>query len=396
MSRRTVGFRRATGISVWHSARGDFSKALICSCRSSVRRRFATAPGSRSASTLRRSVTFRTCRRATCLSELALSTNVQRRYRRNQSSIRQRSIVTRSFDALICSGGSICSTRARCRPRKRNHDENRNSHCITSSCRRVCTFSVRAGSARRDGEARVAGRAANDQERSEDPVRRPGAHSRSDGSEARAELRFRADDGAGDGPQLAGCDSRAAKAADRRIQNAAGANVFGCAYAVPRSNDRLQTAARRSECERSSGAHRGDSARAAAGANRLRYGKEGRRLEGLRCGRRRRLAGDQLPRRVHRTGSGGWHRWVDEDACNEERRRSKVTAFGPARSAPSDTFAQTDNGARWVFQGTLTMDDAARVLEDAEALPLPTQVIVDFRGLLQADSAALAVMIALK
>ena len=73
-----------------------------------------------------------------------------------------------------------------------------------------------------------------------------------------------------------------------------------------------------------------------------------------------------------------------------------MTAYGPARSAPSDTFAQTDNGARWVFQGTLTMDDAARVLDDAEALPLPAQGIVDFRGLLQADSAALAVMIALK
>ena len=73
-----------------------------------------------------------------------------------------------------------------------------------------------------------------------------------------------------------------------------------------------------------------------------------------------------------------------------------MTAYGPARSAQSDTFSQTEDGARWVFQGTLTMDDAARVLDDAEALPLPAHGIVDFRGLLQADSAALAVMIALK
>jgi len=73
-----------------------------------------------------------------------------------------------------------------------------------------------------------------------------------------------------------------------------------------------------------------------------------------------------------------------------------VIAHGPARSAQSDTFTLTDDGARWVFQGTLTMDDAARVLDDAEALPPPSQGIVDFRGLLQADSAALAVMIALK
>ena len=73
-----------------------------------------------------------------------------------------------------------------------------------------------------------------------------------------------------------------------------------------------------------------------------------------------------------------------------------MTARGSPRSAQSDTFAPTDNGARWVFQGSLTMDDAARVLDDAEALPPPSQGIVDFRGLLQADSAALAVMIALK
>ena len=73
-----------------------------------------------------------------------------------------------------------------------------------------------------------------------------------------------------------------------------------------------------------------------------------------------------------------------------------MSAFAPARSAQSDTFAPTDDGARWVFQGSLTMDDAARVLDDAEALPPPSQGIVDFRGLLQADSAALAVMIALK
>ena len=73
-----------------------------------------------------------------------------------------------------------------------------------------------------------------------------------------------------------------------------------------------------------------------------------------------------------------------------------MTAHGSVRSAQSGTFAPTDNGARWVFQGSLTMDDAARVLDAAEALPPPSQGIVDFRGLLQADSAALAVMIALK
>lgn len=49
-----------------------------------------------------------------------------------------------------------------------------------------------------------------------------------------------------------------------------------------------------------------------------------------------------------------------------------------------------------MFQGTLTLDDAARVLDESEALPPPSKRIIDFRGLLQADSSALAVMIALK
>jgi hypothetical protein len=49
--------------------KGDWDFGLAC--RSSARRRFATARGSRSASTLDRSVIFRTCRRATCSTELA-------------------------------------------------------------------------------------------------------------------------------------------------------------------------------------------------------------------------------------------------------------------------------------------------------------------------------------
>jgi len=73
-----------------------------------------------------------------------------------------------------------------------------------------------------------------------------------------------------------------------------------------------------------------------------------------------------------------------------------MIAQGTARSSPSGTFTATDNGGRWVFEGPLTMDDAARVLDEADALPPPSDGIVDFRGLLQADSSALAVMIALK
>jgi len=42
------------------------------------------------------------------------------------------------------------------------------------------------------------------------------------------------------------------------------------------------------------------------------------------------------------------------------------------------------------------MDNAARVLDESEALAPPADGIVDLRAMLQADSAALAVMIVLK
>ncbi len=56
----------------------------------------------------------------------------------------------------------------------------------------------------------------------------------------------------------------------------------------------------------------------------------------------------------------------------------------------------SDDGARWVFHGELTIDDAADVLVSSNALPLPPSGVIDFRGLLQADSTALAVMLAVK
>lgn len=52
--------------------------------------------------------------------------------------------------------------------------------------------------------------------------------------------------------------------------------------------------------------------------------------------------------------------------------------------------------ARWAFGGALTLENAADVLSASESLPLPDSGIVDFGGLMQADSAALAVMMALK
>ena len=59
-------------------------------------------------------------------------------------------------------------------------------------------------------------------------------------------------------------------------------------------------------------------------------------------------------------------------------------------------FAATDGGARWSYAGTLTFANAEAVLGAALALPLPSGREVDLAGLTHADSAALAVLLALK
>jgi phospholipid transport system transporter-binding protein len=51
---------------------------------------------------------------------------------------------------------------------------------------------------------------------------------------------------------------------------------------------------------------------------------------------------------------------------------------------------------RWLFSGALTFDDATAVLEHAADMPLPASGVVDMAGLVHADSAALAVLLALK
>jgi len=63
---------------------------------------------------------------------------------------------------------------------------------------------------------------------------------------------------------------------------------------------------------------------------------------------------------------------------------------GAARGA----FAAT--GPSWTYTGALTFADAASVLEATQALPLPESGVVDLAGLSHADSAALAVLLALK
>jgi phospholipid transport system transporter-binding protein len=54
------------------------------------------------------------------------------------------------------------------------------------------------------------------------------------------------------------------------------------------------------------------------------------------------------------------------------------------------------DGDRWAFRGVLTFDDATSVLAAADLLPLPASGVVDLSGLAHADSAALAVLLALR
>ena len=60
----------------------------------------------------------------------------------------------------------------------------------------------------------------------------------------------------------------------------------------------------------------------------------------------------------------------------------------------SGGFAVVDGA--WRYDGALTLENAAAVLAAADVLPLPESGRVDLAGLAQADSAALAVLMALR
>ena len=51
---------------------------------------------------------------------------------------------------------------------------------------------------------------------------------------------------------------------------------------------------------------------------------------------------------------------------------------------------------RWRFEGALTLDNAADVLQASRALAWPAAGRIDMSGIAQADSAALAVVIAIR
>jgi phospholipid transport system transporter-binding protein len=57
-------------------------------------------------------------------------------------------------------------------------------------------------------------------------------------------------------------------------------------------------------------------------------------------------------------------------------------------------FTASERG--WLFAGALTLDDAAGVLAASGTMPLPANGVIDMRGMMHADSSALAVIIALR
>ncbi|HVE48392.1 MAG TPA: STAS domain-containing protein [Casimicrobiaceae bacterium] len=67
-----------------------------------------------------------------------------------------------------------------------------------------------------------------------------------------------------------------------------------------------------------------------------------------------------------------------------------------SREVVTGAFAPTPDGERWIYEGGLTFDNAAEVVEAALELPLPKSGRVDLEKLDPADSSALAALFALK
>ena len=67
-----------------------------------------------------------------------------------------------------------------------------------------------------------------------------------------------------------------------------------------------------------------------------------------------------------------------------------------AGADPAAGFEAGADGARWTYSGALTLAEAGSVLEAARALPLPVSGTVDCGGIGAVDSAAVALLLALK
>ena len=68
----------------------------------------------------------------------------------------------------------------------------------------------------------------------------------------------------------------------------------------------------------------------------------------------------------------------------------------PAEPAAGTGFTRTPDGARWIAAGALTFANAGPVLAGARALPLPTTGVVECSGIAAVDSAAVALLLAVR
>ena len=73
-----------------------------------------------------------------------------------------------------------------------------------------------------------------------------------------------------------------------------------------------------------------------------------------------------------------------------------MTAKDAGRDEAGGGFSAAAGGGRWTYTGALTCANAGAVLAAAEALPLPATGEVDLADIREVDSAAVAVMLALK
>lgn len=73
-----------------------------------------------------------------------------------------------------------------------------------------------------------------------------------------------------------------------------------------------------------------------------------------------------------------------------------MSAQDDARSEPTAAFSADPGGARWNYAGALTFANASRVFAAAVAMPLPATGEIDLSGVVAVDSAAVAVLLALK
>ena len=73
-----------------------------------------------------------------------------------------------------------------------------------------------------------------------------------------------------------------------------------------------------------------------------------------------------------------------------------MSAAGNGQAAVESGFAPDEDGARWTYAGELTSTNAGPVLAAAAALNLPGNGEVDLTDVVGIDSAAVAVLLALK